>query len=441
MQMSSNRMKQKKQALDKVQAENPRFKEFTDHVVDPGAGRSILAPSLCPSRAGSVSFPLIVDVTGQSDVTIIAQPDISRPLMISHGSIPESGNTIGGFGEKDLGSAECVLTAEAECLLEPIELENKHGQSLFSAAGGSIQANVAVLSGDVSRYTISLDFFDSATNTWVFQGSVAKTVGTANSILGPFAYSATMTAFAFSMVPITGPRSGAASMVFNMVPTVGTFTCANGSVKNAFDVHVPEWSKILEVADKLSIPFMDCLVTYQGSTLNNQGAIAVAGTSEEISPGDDGTYYQSVASRPFDAYEGRLASQGDTEGGAHWHLIHDDIRAYSLTSASNLITGPRGYFAIKNMDPTQTVRIMVHLTLNYYTIDPAFNMTFQPAWGSTDLLLHVLRTQVPLVSSNDGHLEKLFRLAKRKAVQAGRWALKNPEEAAAMASSGLALMM
>jgi len=270
--------------------------------------------------------------------------------------------------------------------------------------------------------------------------SNAQTGGSQSNLVVAFAYPVGATHFSFTMTPNGGFSSAVPSTAhgtFNIsIVSPGVATCSDispgASNENVFDVFFPEWDKILEVADKISIPFMDALVTFQGSTLNNEGAVAACACSEELDP-LAGSYYSRVASRPFDSYEGRLASQGDTEGGAHWHLLHDDIRAYSLSRSEELITGPRGYIAVKGMDATQTVRVMVHLTLNYYTIDPAFNMVFQPPWGEADLLLYTLRSQVPLVSSNDSHLQKLVKLARKKAIQASRWAIENPEKAVAMA--------
>jgi len=439
----SNRSKVKKNAVQKIASENERFREFADHVVNPNHARPILAPSLCPSRAGAVTFPLVVDVVGMSDFCVLVQPDIHAPLMISHPSaITETNEAYHGSLTKELGGPEALLTMEGGCDIESIKFKSKNAMPLFSTAGCLLTVGVALTDGDAASYTASVDTWNELTQTWTFRGSAQVQVGFGSVVIASlFSYTSSDTAFGISVVPNTGTLQGAAHGNFDVLigGGGGIATCSNGTQQNVFDIYEPEWSKILEVADKVSIPFMDCLVTYQGSTLNNQGAIAVAGTSEEILP-PGGDYYAAVASRPFDSYEGRLSSQGETEGGGHWHLMHDDIKAYSLAGSEELITGPRGYFAIKGMDPTQPVRVMVHITLNYYTIDPAFTMGFQPPWGELDLLLYILRTQVPLCSSNDGHFDKMIRLAKRKASEAGRWALQNPEEAVALAMKGAGMI-
>jgi len=423
---------------ESVSGLNPRFANVASHIVDPGHTPASLAPSLCPSRAGSVTFPIVVEVTGLSSFCVIAQPDITKPLMITHpGSIPETNTSISGTLDKDFGSFQAVPTAERVCVIESERIGEMHAMPLTSALACTLNINCAMLEGSGPAFEVGFWIYD--VGAWNNVSTGAGLIGGGSFNCGtaiPFSNTATHYAFTIEPVGVTtitgGAVAGSAHASFTVAIAAGTASCAVAPAENVFDIYTPEWDKILDVADKISIPYMDTLVTYQGSTLDNQGAIAVCATSEEISMANN-TYYSSVAARPFDMYEGRLASAGESQGGGHWHLLHDNIAAYSLSRSEDLITGPRGYFAIKGMDPTQTVRVMAHITLNYYTIDPAFSMKFQPPWGETDLLLYTMRTQVPLVSSNDSHLSKLVQLAKRKAAQAGKWALENPEKAAGMA--------
>ena len=394
----------------------------------------MIAPSLCPGRAGAVTFPMTIDVTGMSDWAIIVQPDIHQPLMITHpAAIGPSSDSISGSADRFPGEAVAVINADRGCAIEPIEYETYHCIPL-TTSGGTLQAVFAYNEGDAPMIVATLMFYNTAAGGWVLSGASANVLKGTSATMAGVAIPATVTHVAWLMTNSSGNQtSGSAHGTYTLNPLAGTtFTCAQVVTQSVMDVFYPEWEKVLEVADRVSIPFMDCLVTYQGSSLNNQGSIAVCGCSEELIP-DDGDYYPMIAARPFDSYDGRLASQGETDGGGHWHLLHDDLHAYSLREPQNQITGPRGYFGIKGMDSSQTVRVKVKLVLNYYTVDPAFSMSFQQPWGETDILLYTLRTMVPLVSSNDSHLEKLYRLAKRKALEAGRWALKNPEEAAAMA--------
>jgi len=385
-----------------------------------------------------VTFPIVVEVSGLSSFCVVAQPEISQPLLITHTTgIPETAEDFGGALNKDLASSEAEATAERGCIIESEWLGGHHAQPFTSAAGCTIAVGVALLTGDVNQYYV--EFLVRTAGVWSVAAFSNSYVGGGSfNLTAGYVYGPTSTHYAFRMTPMNVTDNfglvlpGQATANYSVAVNAGTGTCAATPLENVFDVYMPEWTKILEVADKISIPYMDCLVTYQGSTLDNQGAIAVCGASEPV-PMVNGNYYSAVASRPFDCYEGRLASAGESEGGGHWHLLHDNIAAYSMAASEDLITGPRGYFAVKGMDPNQTVRVMCHITLNYYTIDPAFQMRFQPPWGDTDLLLYTLRTQVPLVSSNDSHLNKLLNLAKRKAKQAGSWALQNPEQAALMA--------
>jgi len=425
----------KKKHVAAIIERNPRFATFAEHVVSPGDYRPNLVPSLCPSRAGAVTYPLVLDITGMSDFAIVVQPDIARPVMVTHAAaIVENALSINCKFEKQYAGAGCELQATAGCEVESMTLDGDIGIPFYSVAGCSLGVNFTPLEGDDSSYHFDVRYH-VAGGAWVSGPITADTMLGTTIASGTLAIPATVDAigvhaYARGKSP-TAPGNCTGTLTF--VYAAGTGTCKSGpAVEGVFDVFAPEWEKVLSVADKICIPYMDALVTYQGSTLNNEGSIAVASCSEELSP-VNGEYYQAIASRPFDNYEGRLASQGETEGGAHWHLLHDDIAAYSLTNTTELVTGPRGYFGIKGMNAGQVLRLQVHITLNYYTLDPSFAMDFQPPWGSMDLMLHALRTDVPLCSSNDGHLNKIKRVAKRKAMQAATWALNNPEKAAALA--------
>lgn len=438
--MKNNKASKKTAAKQaQVKAHDPaslaRFRGVAEHVVSPGEFKSSLAPSLCPSRAGAVTYPVVLDITGMDSFAIVVQPDLTTPIAITHGAaIVESNNTISGSYQKPFTSDQCGLNAEQGCHVASAVREGLPSIPFSSTAGCTVTVNTNIQDGTFDlynvqwRYLLGVNWTSLGTAVSLRPGAGDTTVHSASVL------PAGVTALAVGVSPVGKPvdfacdAQGTYSIVFN----AGTATCADVVRQGVFDVFQPQWSKVLDVSDKISIPYMDALVTFQGSALNNQGAIAVCSASEELEPLDD-DYYAAIASRPFDKYEGRLASMGETEGGAHWHLLHDDIRAYSLTYAGQLVTGPRGYFGIKGMDPTMTCRLIVNVVLNYYTLDPSFAMSFQPPWGETDLLLHALRTEVPICSSNDSHAKKVLKLVRRSATRAARWATENPEKAVSLA--------
>lgn len=443
--MPKQRSTIKREALDKTPNFNgvgrARLMDFAEHVVQPDYRRPGFAPSLCPSRAGTVNFPLVIDVgssSSVSDFAIIVEPSISRPVRVSHlTDIVESNDGVNGFADKVMGSYLCDMNATRGCSVESVMVGGRPAMPFSSAAGCTMNVYSSFLDCDFAAAGVEFYTYDGS--SWTGHGSTTQVVGGGQNINTGFAYTAAMTHYAFEVIPYGDTASGSLSaharMAYSLNITAGTATCQAGVYdESVFDIFYPEWSKILDVADKVSIPFMDCLVTYQGSTLNNQGSIAVCSASEELIPTTN--YYSAIASRPFDRYEGRLASEGETPGGAHWHLLHDDIRAYSLTNSENIVTGPRGYFGIQGRAANQPVRVHVNITLNYYTLDPAFNMTFQPPWDNTSDLLWLLRTEVPLVSSNDDHMGKLLKLARKKVDQALKWVINNPQKAAALAATG-----
>ena len=92
------------------------------------------------------------------------------------------------------------------------------------------------------------------------------------------------------------------------------------------------------------------MVTYMGSSLDNAGQIAVCNADQGL-PIVDGDFYTACASRPFDTYNGRLASVGQNEGGAHWHYVIDDPVNLSMRDPAerpdNFMVG---YFGIKGLE-------------------------------------------------------------------------------------------
>ena len=113
-------------------------------------------------------------------------------------------------------------------------------------------------------------------------------------------------------------------------------------------------------------------------------------------------------------YRGRLSSEGETEGGAHWHYVPDDpiqlILQDRRSFAAEMRQQPFGYIGVIGKHAGEVVRVECHFLVNFYSTDPSFAMTIQPAFRDFSSLLFALRTEVPLVSSNDAHLKKLAKL-------------------------------
>ncbi len=135
-------------------------------------------------------------------------------------------------------------------------------------------------------------------------------------------------------------------------------------------------------------------------------------------------------------YRGRLASQGETQGGAHWHYIPNDPSQLMLNpDGVTDVTPPSGYVGVAGMDAANgIVRVQMNIVLNFYTTDPSYSMKIQPPFGHFSSLLYVLRSQVPLVSSNDSHVQKALRWAKNASKSALKFGADNQEDLVKLAS-------
>lgn len=408
------------------------LEKYAASIVDPGNAEPVLFPSPVPGRAGVARFPLVVEVSDMSDFAIRVSPELHNPLMISHSTgIPETTSPVGGdfsCSKSRVVSLADEMEAIRGCVISMESVAGRRCLPLSSVAGTTFTVELTL--GELTQASRT-EFLVYNGFTWVpLWTSMSWDTGkTTNSV--PLTYLTTYTHFTFSMIaPSQGGVDslgyGSLDNTFTLRPTVGTWTCAAAPAENIFDTFKPEWDALQSASEWMRIVAMDCLVTYQGSTLNNQGGIAVCNASENLPMANN--YYDTIARRPFDMYEGRLASEGSTEGGAHWHYVPSSLDYLSPTpDTADTPTDMCGWVAIKGMDSSQPVRIIVHIVVNYFSLDPSYQMSYQPSYAGFSDLIHILRHQVPLVSSNDSHLKKLLKLAKSGAGKATKLAIDNPE--------------
>jgi hypothetical protein len=188
-------------------------------------------------------------------------------------------------------------------------------------------------------------------------------------------------------------------------------SCSPVYDERVMDVYNPQWASLLADSKRARVVACDVLVTYEGSTLDNAGSIAAGNVDGNLLLAEEQTLYSKITSLPFDKYRGRLASAGQAEGGAHWHYIpnHDD----ELSGDLRFLDGdsPMGVIAITGLLPGQPVRIEAHYIVNFYSQLPQYSMRIPPPMSGFSPLLWILRTEVPLVSSNDTH--KIVKALKR----------------------------
>jgi len=239
--------------------------------------------------------------------------------------------------------------------------------------------------------------------------------------------------------PLGGNITGAhtAKLGYQLEPTVGFINCASlPSERNLID-HYPDWSNLLQASSSARVVAMDMLITFEGSDLNNEGSLAIANVDNDLIFNGDSATYETVAAYPFDKYRGRLSK------GGHWHFVpssFSQLEMYSLENSFGARNLPHGVCGITGANASAPIRIEVNIMVNFFSDDPSYSMKISPSIHGFPDLLHLLRKDVPLVSANDSHLQKLAKFAKEKAKQGLTYASENPEQVAKAITMLLALL-
>jgi hypothetical protein len=404
------------------------------NIVDPADSELMLFPSPTPGRAGVARFPLVTEHTGDASFGIVVKPDLNEPLLISSNTVIAEGVTTVS-GACKTSSASQSVNGEAfsfegdsnSCSLGSQTQGGKQCIPLTSAGAAVFTWNLEVAKAK-APLNVSLLTYDGT--VWTSLSTVTDVgMGVTEATKTSIVFAATITHFTFQTISTSGsPFTSSAELTFRLIPTTGTWSCdILGTNETVQAVHSPEWAALKAIAPEMRIVAMSCLVTYRGSTLNNSGMIAVCNADQTLSITD--SYYDTVSRRPFDMYDGRLASAGETEGGAHWHYVADSPNSLLLSNEPDQNDNRMvGYFGVAGMNTGESVRIKADIIVNYFTTDPSYAMHYQPPFAGFSSLLHELRVNVPLVSSNDGHLDKILKVAKRLSKRAVTHALDNPDD-------------
>jgi hypothetical protein len=431
---------QKRDALQNVYGFKPeRMHKYALKMLDPLGTPETIFPSPVPCRAGSATFPLTVDVVNTGtlpDFGIIAQPDMDQPLRITHdGAPPLSGSTygatailspgLGGYPQMMEGAFEdCNITPEA------LGAFRRPGLPLVSNDIGANQFFIE-MAATIEPWTGTFTLSGWDGSIWVDIYTTGALGAGVRSVAFNVAYGSAYTHFTVRATTVTG-RKPFIFVTMQFAPNSGRLiSCGTATDENVFDVYTPEWEALRLASNEWRIVAMMALVTYMGSPLNAGGSIACCNAPDDLHIHNG--WYSTCASRPFDRYDGRLYSDSDDDGGAHWHYVPDDIPALRMLEAD----GPRasnmcGFFGIKSLAVGESVRVRLAVTVQFFSINPMYSMTFTPAITDFTPLLYAMREHVPLVSSNGAHLKKIKQYAKHAVKKGLDHALENPQAVAAL---------
>lgn len=410
-----------------LQRDMSHLDQIAETIVDPRRG-PLVFPSRAPGRTGCATFPLVKRIQSSSlaptpDMGVICRPSFDRPLMISRpNSVPYSSDTITGRLTKEFGGG-AVLEGLLPCNVIGETLDGYPANPLKTlTASATIQWSYDCTLYGPTLWQLDFMAFDGSAWTWLDSQPVYA--GATAGITSSKAWTLNYTQYSIRAYRVAGPDSTLVCN-FSLKPSVGTFSCSPSYDERVMDTFYPDWVGLLGDAKKARIVACDMLVTYEGSTFKNSGSIAIANADTDIVLDSGQSIYESVASRPFDKYRGRLASEGSAEGGAHWHFVPETDEEFLISDIG--LPGPQGICGISGIDEDQVIRIECHYCVNFYSELPQYKMVIPPPITGYSPLLWLLRSEIPLVSSNDTHqIVKSLRKGLRKGGKMGLNAATDP---------------
>lgn len=390
-------------------SDQSHLEEVAARIVDPRLG-PFLYPQMTPGRLGCATFPLVVELVSTAANPLpsfgaICKPSINEPFMVS-----DSGISVVELAQDYTGNALQLGTARRAEQTSPCPTRGKALNDTFitllsfplrSAAGATFTFNIA----DVQSEAIwDFKLFALLAGVW-FQIATVKAGGglTSQASIAAIAWNPGYTDYGLRADLSSGSEFASLNYQYTLQRTAGTSTCTPAYNEAAMKIVQPAWSNLIAASKHLRVVACDMLITYEGSTLDNAGSIAIANVDESFTV-DSSSIYETVASLPFDKYRGRLASEGQTEGGAHWHYVPSSVNQLFSDGPGGMeefdVSGVAG---VQGLQQDQVVRIECHFTVNFYSQSPEYTMAIPPSISGLSPLLWLLRTEVPLVSSNDKH--------------------------------------
>lgn len=426
--------------LSKAKTEQDGYlRDVARMMVSPSTADDVLMPRPFPIREGTAKYPIIVEVTGSDanafhDFGIIARPILSGPLLITNQTpgAESSSNKIANW-TYDAGN---IASAEADlgCQVESSLIADYIAIPLVSAGGATV--TFSVTSGDIP-FACLADVYYHTGGIWYLLGTTSAVDLSLTGNLVGSSWAIGYTHYRIVLRPngVGDVKKLSCTLNVKVTTTAGTTGCGDGIVQTRMSTYYPKWDSLLAVADHCIITAMECLVTYLGSTFVDGGGISACDAPQGI-PIAGGDFYSSILDRNYDVCEGRLASKGSDPGGAHWHCIPGSqsqlfgtFNGQDLENDSDIRCG---YFGVKGLLDGQVVRVKVNLVVQFRTTDPSYKLSHPPPMRDLSMLLSLLVKEIPLVSSNDDHLDKIKKVGKVMA-RLGKSAYDHREDIAKLA--------
>jgi len=393
--------------------------------IDPRSQSPFIFPSFAPVRTGAATFPLVFGLRAGVDVpsegALIVSPTLTPALYSTTAEYPYSTETVytnwtynpwhtqgPSYNWKDVtwsrgdGSVQALHTYGGYPAFE-LYAKDLPGTSF-------VNYNMTRTRSDPST-KVELFLWNSDSNSWYATGSIlSDTAGVVNTLTlanygtGPY------TAFRLQATADGPPAcSDDVEVLLWIVPSGVELTCSPPT-PNSFVMapETPDWDSLFSDSEWFRVVAVSALVTYEGPLLTNGGSMGVCNTDEDLIPTT--TWYNAVTSQPFDVYKGRLAPMGASPGGGHWHYLPSTVNEFSLLQQD--YEGCKGVFAWSGFTDG-ILRVQIDIVVNFHSKKPQYSMSIPPPFDGISSALYLLRKEIPLVSSNDTHTEKITKHLKR----------------------------
>lgn len=323
----------------------------------------------------------------------------------------------------------------------------------FTAVGagsGAIRLSVRFPNALSDQAIVRVYCYDSSMNQIATSnssiGAVVSPTGLGVDLnIVPFANFAATRYISWQYEGNTLPYIGPVYAFLNNNDTVGnrpTWIVPNSAQHtNIFDVR--DADTIVSSADQAFVLAQSLLITAEMSDLNNGGVLAIARVpgSAVVGENDDSsdfnTWYDWIASLPYNAYDGAVKN-----GGYSWYLPEDET-GFFYRALDTYVQKPLPYlvseFTASDVTEASVVRIKVCTIVQFTTTASIYEC--RPSCHVSEMdFMHQILSLIQASYSNDGHKEGLKRILKKVGGQVVKL-LKNPKTYATVAEllGGLAI--
>jgi len=381
-------------------------------VMLPEAGRggsAILTPAPTPARAQASHFRLEHIIENIADDTVVCVKPTLYPVSVSNqGTVTSSGFHMEGvinaqgYFEGEFYDVESVGGSDPGLNLEFVaftgEFENQTAMRFVMTPGTVME----ITQKGWPYGTYRTFFWDLVALAWV-------DMGTFDSRTGGGTVAFTVGSNAIGAVYIKGDAD---EYVSGAVYSMATFS--DPITLEASRTHSPVALDIPQTSERYRITALAVKITFFGSTLNDEGAIAAARTYPGWTPYDTDDPWDAIASLPFANFDGR-ASQGIHAFWLPTDMKELDFRTYGSGAEFSSLDYTRIWCAMKGVDSTASMRIELDAIVEFYAPEPYYSKDPCPYLRDKYGEIYYLLGLAPCVGDNPGHLARIASIGKKVA--------------------------